>query len=164
MSKYKDKPNIKIEEMGVNPYRGTFEIVVNLVKSSDKYKVWDKAMGEDAIYELANFEHEAVPYTKVFNDSRRRLAMVKLSPRTKDLYLWIIYEAEKNKEFLWINKVRYMEESEVTAINTYRGAVNELIKKGFMIRSTFMDTYWLNPDYFFNGDRVKKFPEEVKRK
>ena len=164
MNKYKDKPEINEEDLGKNPFLNSLHVDVNSIKSDSKYQVYNKAMGEDAIFELANFEFEATPYCKVYADSSRRLDMVALSPRSKDLLMWVMYEAKKNKDWLWVNKKRYMEESKVGSINTYKAALNELIKCGFITKTVIMDTFWLNPHYFFNGNRITKFPDNVKRK
>lgn len=163
MSKY-DKPSFDEDDLGENVFLDKLEIVVHRVKSSDKYKIHDAAGGEEAIYELANYDYEAVPYCKIFADAERRLKMVSLAPRAKDLLLWIMYECKVGKDYIWVNKVRYMEENGIGSINTYRTALNELIKKKYIGLTVVSDTYWINPTFFFNGNRIKAFPDNVKVK
>lgn len=158
----KEKPEIDELTLGKNPFLNSLEVVVSSVKSDNKYKVHDRHSGDDAIYELASYDYEYTPYCKIFIDSDRRLLISELSPRGKDLFLWIVYEAKRNKDYLWLNKKRYMKESRVKSLNTYKEALNELIRFGIIVRAVPTDTYWLNPHYFFNGNRITKFPENIK--
>lgn len=157
MSKY-EKPVINEAELGKNPFLVGLEVPVNKVKSEDRYKQ------DGELWFKSDYEYDADPHCKIFVDKARRLATVELSPRTKDLLLWVMYEAKAGKDWLWINKDRYMEESSVSSLNTYRGAVKELIKFGFLNKTIVSDTYWLNPMYFFHGSRIKAFPDNIKIK
>jgi hypothetical protein len=163
MSKY-EKQELDEAELGINPFVSSLKIPVNSVRSDNKYRVHDKSSGEDSIYELANFDYEATPYCKVFSDKQRRTIMAKLKPRSKDLFLWIGYELKSGKDYIWINKVRYMEENEVGSINTYKSAIVELMQTGIIAKIHVMDYYWINPHWFFNGNRITKFPDNVVRK
>lgn len=110
-------------------------------------------------------EDEATePFCKVFTDDKLRARMGKLTPRAKDLLMWIIYETEVSCEWIWINKKRYMAEVGVSSVNTYKGALVELIKSGYILSSVVKDTFWINPALFFNGSRVAAFPNNVKVK
>lgn len=159
MSKY-IKPEVNELELGLNPFLTSLVVPVNRVvgKNGDAFK-----QDGDNWYK-GDFEFDADVYCKVFSDSKRRLKMVLLTPRGKDLLLWLIYEADKGKDWLWLNKDRYMEENNISSMNTYRGAVNDLIKNGYMTKTIVTDVYWLNPMFFFNGNRIKAFPDNVKVK
>lgn len=157
MSKYK-KPVIDESKLGLNPFLVSLGIPVNKVKTEDRF-----TKDGDEWYK-SNFEYDGDVYCKVFSDSARRLRMVGLSARGKDLLLWLVYEADKGKDWLWLNKERYMDECGITSMNTFRSAVNDLIRKGYIIKTVFTDYYWINPHLFFNGNRIKTFPENVKIK
>lgn len=159
MSKY-EKPDINEEELGVNPYLMHLVIPIHKVKEVNG----DKFIKEGEVWQKADYDFDASPYCKLFSDAGKRKMVNKLKPRAKDLFLWLMYEAKKGKCWLWINKERYMEENEISAINTYRSAVNDLVKGGFLNKTVIMDTYWINPDYFFHGDRKKAFPNNTKIK
>ena len=156
MTKKIAKPVITKEKLGINPFLTNLKVLVNNVKIAGQWSV-DK----DGDMLPVMMELEKVPFSKVFLDSERRNMMVSLSPRAKDLLLWVIYECEPNEDWIWINKTRYMSETGVSAHNTYIGAVNELIRHGFIIRTTITNVYWINPHYFFNGNRVKCFPNNI---
>lgn len=163
MNKYK-KPKYSKEDLGDNIFLTKLVIPVNKVKSEDKYKISDQWAGEDAIYEPANFSYDALPYSKLFIDASRRKKMVSLLPGAKDLLLWVLYELKAGDDSLWINHQMYMEENEIKSINTYKVALKDLIKKGFLAISVIKGVYWINPDFIFRGDRLKAFPDNVKVK
>lgn len=162
MNKY-DKPKFTEDDLGENIFLDKLEVVVSRVKSDTAYKAHD-VNSADAIFELANYDYEKVSYCKIFADADRRLKMVKLTPRAKDLLLWIMYEVKPGKAWIWLNKVRYMEENEIGSVNTYKTALNDLIKKKYLGITVVTDVYWINPDFFFNGNRIKSFPDNIKIK
>jgi hypothetical protein len=153
------KPEITDEKMGLNPFLPKLSIPVNKVTFKKQY-----ARDKDGEWMPVEKELETESSCKVYLDKERRVSMTKLSARGKDLLLWIIYESENSSEWLWINKRRYMKEGNVTSINTYKSALVELIKAGYLLSSVIKDVYWINPRYFFNGNRVNKFPKNIVRK
>lgn len=159
MNKYK-KPVIDESRLGKNPLLLNLEIVVNRVKVEGQ---WYK--DKDGIMLPADMEVEAVPFTKLFCDKQRRLDMGQLSLRANDLLLWIMMEVEPNKDWLWVNRKRYMEERGVKTYNTYNAAVNELIRFNYIAKVAGpANVFFINPHYFFNGQRAKIFPQHVKHK
>ena len=153
------KPEITSEKIGLNPFLGKLEIPVNRVTYEKQYE-----KDVDGHWLPVQKELEASRHCKIYVSKENRLNMMKLSARAIDLFLWIVYESENSCEWIWVNKKRYMEERGVVSINTYKGALVELIKAGYLISSVIKDVYWINPDYFFNGNRVSVFPKNVVRK
>lgn len=151
----------KREELGENPLLNSLEILVNRVKSDNAYKAHG-AGKDDVVFTPANYDYEAVPFCKVFADATRRKDIVKLTNRAQGLLMWIFFEIKAGKDFLWINKERYMEENEIGSLNTYKSAVNELVMTKYLSKTIKPDTYWINPHYFFLGDRLKAFPDKIK--
>ena len=152
------KPDIQEEKLGGNPFIRNLKIGVNKLRSGDRYKEID------GVWMKAEAELEATPFCRVYSDAERRLSMVELTPRGKDLLLWIMYELELNKDYVWIPKKRYMRESRISAVNTYKAALNELIRANYIVATVVSNVYWINPHYFFNGNRVKKYPNNVQVK
>lgn len=159
MSKY-IKPEINEEMLGVNPFLNSLVVPVNKVQDKDGSRFTQD--GQE--WYKADYEYDADTYCKVFSDATRRKLVSELTPRGKDLLMWVQYEAKKGKDWLWINKERYMEECTVASVTTYRSAVNELIKKGIIVKTVVTDTFWINPYFLFNGNRIKAFPDNVKIK
>lgn len=150
------KPIIVRDKLGKNPLLLNLKIVVSRFEIPGQ---WTMVEGKRVPAEM---DIERTGYAKVFADSERRLEMIKLGPRAKDLLLWLIYEVEPNCDYIWINKWRYMEESRITTYNTYNNALNELIEVGYLARCARpANTFFINPHYFFNGNRAKNFPDNV---
>jgi hypothetical protein len=112
----------------------------------------------DFPYEVSN---QREGFCKLYCSPEKRLLTNRLSLRAKEMLLWIQYEIDHGKDFLWMNKKRYMEELEIKSINTYKEALKELIRHGFITPTLASDYYWINPDFMFKGDRVKKYPKNV---
>lgn len=157
MNKYK-KPEFTVEKLGKNPF------LINLVIPVRKEVVPNKWMKDDGIIVPLEIEMEIDEYCKIYIDAKRRKDINKLSARAKDLFVWILYTIETNKDHLWLNKKRYMDECNVKSINTYKDALNEMIAGGMLSKTIVTDVMWINPDYFFKGSRVNEFPKNIKRK
>lgn len=153
------KPEITDEKLGDNPFLDTLRIPVNKLVMHGQYKP-----DNDGHHLPVEVEVEADKYCRVYVDKDRRLKMVSLSPRSKDLLLWIIYEVENGDAYIWINRPRYMKESGVKAYNTYRDALMELVRSKFLLISAISGVYWINPNCFFNGSRINAFPNNLKIK
>jgi hypothetical protein len=153
------KPVINPEKLGNNLFILNLRVPVNKVKIAGHYKP-----DSDGDLLPVEVEYEKDPLCKVFVDSARRKMMVCLSPRAKELLMWLIYETESGQDWIWINRSRYMEECGIKAYNTYRDAVRELHGKSFIQPTTVGGVYFINPHFFFNGSRIAKFPDKVVRK
>lgn len=153
------KPEITEELMGLNPFVPNLRIPVNRVTFEKQF-----AKDKDGVWLPVQRDLEVDESCRVYLDKERRLNMISLSARAKDLLLWIIYESKNSSEWIWINKHRYMKEGGVSSINTYKSALKELIRTGYLLGSVIKDVYWINPKYFFNGNRVNKFTDNIVRK
>lgn len=150
------KPDINPLKLGKNPLLNNLKIVITGFEIPNQYKMVDGKK------EQVEAEIERVGFTKVFSDAERRKAMLVLTPRAKDLLLWLMYEVEPNKDYLWLNKWRYMEESGIATYNTYNSAVNDLIANLYIAKvAGYSNVFWISPHFFFNGNRAKTFPEHV---
>lgn len=154
MQKYK-KPEFDFETLGVNPCSYPLVIPVNKIEFAGQYKKEDDML----INVIA--EVEATPYTKLYVTSERRKLVSGLSTSAKELYLWIMFEIDSGEDALWINKDRFMEENH-TSLNTYKKAIEDLIRYAFIAYTVVKDVYWINPDFFFRGDRLSKYPKNIK--
>lgn len=156
MQKYK-KPEMLAKDFLVNPLAISLEIPVRDIEFSDSYR----SDGEHLMPVIK--EVEKTPVTKLYATAELRKITNLLPLRSKELLLWIMYELPIGKDYLWVNKQRYMEEVEITSIDTYKTAIKELIRYCFICPSLVNDVYWINPLFFYKGDRVSKYPKNVKR-
>lgn len=143
--------------LGGNPFVENLVVEVSQIEYKHQFK---KDKDGDIVPVIGELEYEK--FCRVMISPERRLKTTKLSPRAKELLLWLLYEADNNKDYLWINRVRYMKENEIASMNTYRAAVNELIANCFITRSVVNAVYWINPDLFFNGNRITKFKQNLR--
>lgn len=153
------KPSISNTLMGINPFANNLKIEVNKVTFEKQF-----SRDKDGVWLPVEKELEIDKSCRIYINREKRLLALRHSARAKDLLMWIIYETEVSCEWIWINKKRYMAEVGVSSVNTYKGALIELIKSGYILSSVVKDTFWINPALFFNGSRVAAFPNNVKVK
>lgn len=155
MNKYR-KPKFNEELLGISPFVSSLTIQVNRVAYEGQYKK-DKEGHMLPVY--GNVEREMS--CRLYTSPEKRKIMNMLSTRSKELFLWVMYEVDRNKDYMWLNKKRYMEENNINSINTYRTAIDELVRYGLLCKSVVNDVFWINPSMFFGGNRVAKYPKSV---
>jgi hypothetical protein len=154
MQKYK-KPVFKEEDLGNNP------CVIPLTIPIIKWENTGIFKKEEEMLLFATYDIEVDKSTKLYISSRRRKLINNLGGTSSKLLLWIMQELESNKDYLWVNKMRFMEECNIASNNTFLGAITELQKYNFIQPSVIKKVYWINPDIFFLGSRVKKYPNNI---
>jgi hypothetical protein len=154
MQKY-SKPKFDPKKLGVNPFSFSLEITVKELEIPRAYQLRD-GLELPVINEL-----EATPFAKMFVSPERRIIVSNLCPASKELLVWLMYELEAGSDFIWINRERYLVENN-TSINTYKKAVEEVIRYGLLAQTVIQGVYWFNPDFFFRGDRLRKYPKNLK--
>jgi hypothetical protein len=104
-------------------------------------------------------------YVKIYWSAPLRLRMVGLSFRALQLWNWILYEIKRSDDFLHIDAKRMMEECFIKSPKTFKKAVDELRKEGYIAPCVgHKNVYWINPAIAFKGNRAKAFPKNVVRK
>lgn len=152
-----NKDGFSISDLGVNPFLSSLEIVVNKFSPANQY-TFDKVSQMNLPSEV-DFDRQQS--TRLYISSTSRLSSMRLSNSELRLFVWISYEMEQNKDYLWINVKRFLEESGMV-LNTYKSSVIGLCKKGYIYEvADIKDVYWVNPSVFFNGNRVRQFPNNV---
>lgn len=118
----------------------------------------DKKLKEISIEQESIFNNES--YTKIYTRASLRLHIMALPEKAKSLYLWLVYELDNNVDYVWINRDRYMKECTVS-INTAKAAIQDLCTTGIITPTIFAEHYWINPLFFFNGNRITKYPNNI---
>ncbi len=156
MQKYK-RPKFTEEDLGENPLIESFAVKVR--------EVTQGTVVQDGQRVLNNVLFEATPYTKIFTNTidgvMPRKKVTNLNDKAQRLYLWLIYEIDSGKDYIWINQARYMEEQGIKSINTYKDAIRELVMNKFLAISVVKSVYWINPAYFFKGSRINKYEDKI---
>jgi hypothetical protein len=153
MQKYK-KPKIDESKLIVNPFSGPLQIPVNKHESVDKFELKDKIV----MPLVLNSEYERS--VKFYLNKSRRSVYSTMSPSSNKLLVWVLQELVENKDFFWLNKDRFKEEAGM-AHNTYKKSIDELQLYGLLAATIYPDVFWINPHYFFFGNRVNKYPKSV---
>lgn len=163
MNKRVFKPKIDESKLVNNPFTNELLIPVRSFKTKSEYLSAEevKAGLVTKIHKLEE-EHilEQEEFTKVYNKSAFRLHIFERTEKARSLFLWLVYEVDSGKDYLWINKERYMSEASVS-INTYKAALEELCLNKIITPTIYSEYYWINPTFFFNGNRINKFPNNL---
>lgn len=153
MNKYK-KPNFREEDLGTNPLLNRLEITVKKVRGRQE-------KDDDGNYHYKEFELDLGRTCKIYIDADTRMLVNSLIPRSKELLLWIMYSLTVGKDYLWLNRERYMSECNVSSKTTYKKAVDDLIMNNFINKTVVSGVFWINPCFFFSGSRVNNFPGNI---
>lgn len=166
MAARKMKPDIDERDLMSNPLTFASDFIVRVRDMDKTIDMVDVNAIKDGVITsppnkiVSRYVVEDELFTKIYSTSALRKNLMGCTPKAKDLLWFIVYELECGKDWLWINKKRYMEESNVS-LNTYKAAIKELVRYNFIQVTLYTDVYWINPMYFFKGDRIKKYPKHV---
>ena len=99
--------------------------------------------------------HDSKSYVKVFMDTGDLVR--ELSPAATKVYLYVIFNMRINYDLVYLNAADVCEWAGFSGATFYR-AVEELLNRKFIARKlgSYLE-YWIDPNIFYNGDRVKLF-------
>lgn len=144
------------ENLGVNPFCNTLEIHVRTVSMPNQFV----RSGDYILNNIVGLE--TTPITKVFATADRRKIIEGLSGTSSRIWLKVMYSLEHGKDFVKIDTRSYMKAMGIKSELTFRNALKELVRYGLLALTTKRGFYWINPDFIFQGDRIKKYPNNVK--
>jgi len=148
--------------LGVNPFIRGFVIPVNKITIKNQYKSSGETDNEgNIIFEDVVVTAEATPFTKFYITSENRKIRNGLSLRAKELLLWLMDELEPGLDYIKVNKQRYMKELNIKSVNTYKEAIKDLVRYDMIAFTVQPNIFWINPEYIFRGDRLKKYPNKL---
>lgn len=105
---------------------------------------------------------EYIPFIKVFLKDDLQEDVIKLSLRSKEMLLYILYNLPRTKDMIALHRKEYMDLHGIKTEITYLGAVKELCKQNFIANTNqTRDVFWINPFYFFNGNRLLKYKDNI---
>lgn len=147
----------KIVNIGVNPLVKDLKIPVTTLKMKGLYK------NEDGIMVPTDIVVEKTPFAKLFITPENRKLFNGIPDTAKGLFMWMIFEIKQGEDFIQINKSRCMKELSIKALNTYKTAINNLIRYGLIKDTKAVDTYWINSEFVFFGSRTKKYKNKLSK-
>ena len=141
-----------------NPFSyGTYIPVTEIVSNMDF-----KIDPEDGIVYNKTFYLENIKSTKIYHCDSCKDIIYNLSGAAQRLYLYIIYNIKEGKDYIQINQEHFQKKNNVKSLNTYKVALKELLRYAFIASTEFKSVFWINPNLFFSGNRLKKFPGSIK--
>lgn len=158
----KKKPDIDKLQIGINPF-----IINELIKVRSFKKRKDMELSSDDKNQTLNASIEEkilIEYktsTKIYHDTDYRNIILRLNGNALKLFLFISYQLEVNEDYLWINNSLFMKSTTLSK-KDYLKAVDDLIRYGIITYTKYSEVYFINPLIFFSGDRLKKYPNNLK--
>lgn len=148
------KPEFDNERVGLNPFISGLSIAISKRRIDVINKYGDKDVIETDL--------EITPYTKVFMVESARVQVCDLPLRSKELYLYIIHSVKSATDYVYIERVSYMKQMGIKALNTYKGAINGLCDGLYIMpHHKIKGIYWINPHFFFKGSRINKYKDNL---
>lgn len=145
----------KDKSMGVNPFVQALQLKATTFKA-------DGYVGEESgIRYPKRYMRDQTPSTKVFDTSMLRKTTMGLSGTSLKIYLWFIFKATSEHDYIKLNRLAFMKEAGITSKTTVNTGLDALIRYEIIAKSNLKDVYWFNPLYFFRGDRLKKYRYNV---
>lgn len=148
------------DNIGINPFRINLRIPVNRVTNARQY-----TQDVDGVMHPTEYMFDKREHIKLYRFPGLRKTICSLSSPAHLLLLYICMKLESNNEYIVIDRASYMSDSGIKSVNTYKAGVKELEKYAF-IRDIkdIADAFWINPAYFFNGNAVAKYPDNLEVK
>lgn len=158
------KPIIDELKLGVNPLTMSLEVKVRQIKTTESLlseytEGVHLPIGKiDKSYVLEN-----VAFTKVYHSAFWRDIVVDLTPKALQVWVYITFDLEQGKDYYWINttylvsKLKLKNKRELTELID-----NQLVRYGLLSKTIIDDVYWINPTIVFCGNRIKKYPNNIK--
>lgn len=106
---------------------------------------------------------ESEEYVRFYKRYKKDLNALPLN--SKGLLWWVLGETECGRDHVILNRKRCLKENRIS-LSTYWRCLRGLEKGRFIQNIEFgdEDVYWLNPKYFYNGSRVKKYKQYINKK
>lgn len=158
----KRKPDIIIANMGKNPF-----IVNEMIKARSFQKEKHYTIQTDDGINLITGDLkesllvEEQSCTKVFHDVDYRDIILRLDEYGLKLMFYIMYQINPNEDYIWINNVHYQKCTNLTK-KQYVEGVQSLVRYSIITTTIYPEVYFINPMIFFSGNRLKKYPDNIK--
>lgn len=149
-----------------NPLVNTQELVMKerTVKVGAARELIDSSTGEisniNAIYQRKIVDSDK--FAKVYIDGVSKT--FELGSAARKVFSVILKVCGKDTDSIYLNFMVAEEYSSEISKATFMRGMRELIEKGFIAESVYINQYWINVHLFFNGDRVKFITEYVKER
>lgn len=141
--------------LSVNPFTYSLSIRVTKSTSMGKYKLSDSVLLNDVYY------YDRQQSTRLYHSRDNEEVISLLSPTSLRLFYFIANRMVKGNDWVQINREYFMSKYRVKSINSFKDALKELQRYLIIVGTHYDTVYWVNPSFMFNGDRVKKYPNNL---
>lgn len=150
--------------LGINPFTYSLTIPVTRMQS-DAFKLLPADVeGQQGTFIKDSFVVENVQTTRLYYCQGCKDMVYNLSDKAQRLFIYILYNLERKKDYVQINKDHYMRKNGIKSNTTYVNAVDELVRYGFLQLTKYKSVYWTNPFLFSSGDRIKMYPNNLEER
>lgn len=148
---------INESKIGINPF--VEDLVIVTVGGKSKEYTLDKVEGGMMLNQLY-YGKEKHDYTKLYTTTDIRLLLGSLKPSSSHVLLWIQQTIDYTKDYVFIDRDRASKELNLS-LNTLKISIESLVDNNIIYPTRIQSVYFINPNYFFKGDRIKKYPHKV---
>lgn len=151
-------------QMGLNPYAVGLKIKSRRYYVSDKTAVVNTTEGYVTDFRKTVGVTQAVDAerdesTKVYRNAANRANLGRLPARASHLFVWLVQTIKAGKDYVIVNIDLYLRETE-TSKSTFQRAVRDLVDAGILYYTRWGAVFWINPTYFYNGNRLSRYGED----
>lgn len=146
---------VDVSTLVVSPFVGLLRFSATRF-SGNQYKL------DDGVMMPVDYMVEKQESCKLYRDLDINQMLMGLSYRALQLFNWVALMIKKDSDWIQINEDLFCKRTNITSRKTYVKAVEELLMYQILIGTHYKTVYWVNPNYLFNGDRLKKYPKNVK--
>lgn len=107
------------------------------------------------------YSYENIEYCKVYHTKEAKKELCSLSYPAMRLYVYIINDIGSAEDIITLNIDYLTKYFDLKSKSTVSNAIKEL-KDINLILKFDGDIYFVNPEYIYCGDRMKKYPDNVR--
>lgn len=156
--KYKEYEKILINNPFVN--NNSFYIEVSVLEDQKSYT--QHIDNNEPILLPKKYYFERQKSIKIYKSKQiKNIILNRLPTCAKDLFYYILFECQTNKDFIILNDSEYIKEFKISD-KTFKRAIKSLTDFKIIERYQKSECYYINPLYFFSGSRIKNFPDKIK--
>ncbi len=157
----KKLPEIKEDQLGVNPF--TQELVIEVTRMPEKEKYVKDGVNEygDPLLVPASMLIEKQKAMRVYRVAGAKERAMNLSAGALRMFVYLQYTVQAGKDWVQMTPEQYERSAQKGSRNVYKKAVEELWRYGYINPTVQKNVYWVNPALMYCGNRITKWSEKV---
>lgn len=148
-------PKVQVDKLGINPFLQ--ELVIEATQLVEKGKF---VIADDGTRIPSSALVERQKYVRVYRIPGGKDRVLNLSPAAMKMYLYIQYTMDTG-DYIQMTPDQYKKATKVNSRTTYKKAVEELQRYGYITTSVQKYVYWVNAAIVTCVNRIAKWPDQV---